>query len=238
MKKTCSLTVLVGLVFLALSGFSQETEIRPVVVGQEMPDFTLPVYQGGQLTLSELKGKNVLIVFPRGYAAEGRWCTICNYRYADLVDDEMTKKLREKYNTEILYVLPYNRDIVKQWLEDMTGQLEKIQEWKNPPEPDKLDEKGKNWMERARKAFPKDLSFEEGNVPVPFPILIDEERKLTKRLGIFMTEWSESKVDQLIPSVYIVDKNGVLQFKYIGQNTWDRPGDAYLAKILEMINKE
>jgi peroxiredoxin len=28
-----------------------------------MPDFTLPVYQGGALTLSSLRGKNVLILF-------------------------------------------------------------------------------------------------------------------------------------------------------------------------------
>jgi peroxiredoxin len=43
-----------------------------------MPDFTLPAYQGGTVTLSALKGKNVMIIFPRGYAAENHWCTIRN----------------------------------------------------------------------------------------------------------------------------------------------------------------
>jgi len=43
-----------------------------------MLDFTLPAYQGGTVTLSALKGKNVMIIFPRGYAAENYWCTICN----------------------------------------------------------------------------------------------------------------------------------------------------------------
>ena len=57
---------------------AQEVETKPVTVGQPMPDFTLPAYQGGTVTLSALKGKNVMIIFPRGYAAENAWCTICN----------------------------------------------------------------------------------------------------------------------------------------------------------------
>lgn len=39
-----------------------------------------------------------------------------------------------------------------------------------------------------------------------------------------------------IPTVYIVDKNGILQFKYLSQNTFDRPGPAYLLKVLDVIN--
>ncbi len=56
---------------LSLPSFSQGAEIKVVTVGQAMPDFTLPVYQGGDLKLSGLKGKNVLIIFPRGYQAPG-----------------------------------------------------------------------------------------------------------------------------------------------------------------------
>jgi hypothetical protein len=177
-----------------------------------------------------------MIIFPRGYAAEGAWCTICNYKYAELIDLEKREQLRKQYNLEILIVLPYNKEIIKQWVEVLPDQLEKIKGWKNPAEPDKLDEKGKMRMERSRKGFPKDLVFEKGNVPTPFPILIDEDRKVTKGLGLFMTEWSGSKVDQVIPSVFIIDKQGVLQFKYIGQNTWDRPGYDYLKTVLGIIN--
>jgi hypothetical protein len=35
----------------------------PAIVGMPMPDFTLPVYGGGTFTLSEHKGKNVLLIF-------------------------------------------------------------------------------------------------------------------------------------------------------------------------------
>jgi len=44
----------------------------------------------------------------------------------------------------------------------------------------------------------------------PFPILIDADRKLSKGLGLFMTEW--------------------------GQNTVDRPEYDYLFKVLEVVN--
>ena len=215
----------------------QRTQIRPVTIGQPMPDFTLPSYQGGEMTLSSLKGKNILLIFPRGLAGEARWCHIDNYRYAELMDFEKKEEIRKKFNAEIIYVLPYTPEIVKKWVESNPEQLQDIEEWKNPTEPEKLDERGKKRMKFFRKAFPKNFAFKEGEVPAPFPILIDAERNVSKGLGIFTTEWSGSKVDQCMSSVFIVDKEGVLQFKYIGQSTWDRPSFEYLIKMLERINK-
>jgi len=213
-----------------------EPRPTPAVVGQPMPDFTLPVYQGGTLTLSSLRGKNVLILFPRGYAAENYWCTICNYKYVELAELEKAQKIREKYNLEILVVFPYTRDVVKTWVEALPGQLESIKERKYPADPAKLDEAGKTRMERSKQIYPKDFSLEKGTVLAPFPILVDGERILSKRLDLFRNEWSGSKVDQNIPSIYIIDAAGVLQFKYLGQNTVDRPGYDYLLKVLEVVN--
>ena len=213
-----------------------EPRPQPAIVGQPMADFTLPVYQGGTLTLSSLRGKNVLILFPRGYAAENYWCTICNYRYVELAELEKAQKIREKYNLEILVVFPYTRDIVKAWLEALPGQLETVRATKNPADPAALDEKAKIRMERFRQLFPADYKLEKGEILAPFPILVDGERTLSKKLDLFRTEWTGSKVDQNIPSVYIVDAAGVLQFKYLGQNTVDRPGYDYLLKVLEVIN--
>jgi peroxiredoxin len=213
-----------------------EPRPTPAIIGQPMPDFTLPVYQGGTLTLSSLRGKNVLILFLRGYAAENYWCTICNYRYVELAELEKAQKIREKYNVEILVVFPYPHDIVKAWLEALPGQLENVKNTKNPADPSKLDDRGKTRMERFRQLFPADFSLEKGTILEPFPILVDGERTLSTKLDLFRTEWSGSKVDQNIPSVYIVDAAGVLQFKYIGQNTVDRPGYDYLLKVLGVIN--
>lgn len=242
MKKKVEVTsfsiALISLVLLSWLAFSQESEIRPATVGQPMPDFSLPSYQGGEVTLSSLKGRNVLLIFPRGFASEARWCHIDNYRYAELMDLEKMGQVRKKHNAEILYVFPYTREVVKEWIERNPEQLEHIENWKNPGDPEKLDERGKRRMEFAKKAFPKIFAFKKGEVPTPFPILIDGERHVSDGLGIFATEWSGSKVDQCISSVFIVDKKGILQFKYIGQNTRDRPSFDYLLKTLERINKE
>jgi peroxiredoxin len=215
-----------------------EPRPQPAIVGQPMADFTLPVYQGGTLTLSSLRGQNVLILFPRGYAAENYWCTICNYRYVELTELEKAQKIQEKYNVKVLVVFPYAPDVVKIWLEALPGQLETIRANKNPADPSKLDERGKARMERSRQIYPNDYSLEKGAILAPFPILVDGERTLSKRLDLFRNEWNGSKVDQSIPSVYIVDAEGILQFKYLGQNTLDRPGYDYLMKVLEVINSK
>ena len=235
MKKTAFFTVIV-LTFACGLAATQEVETKPVTVGQPLPDFTLPAYQGGTVTLSALKGKNVMIIFPRGYAAENAWCTICNYKYAELIELERTREIRKKYNVEVLIVLPYGPDVAKAWVDVLPGQLDKVKERKHPADPAKLDDKGKQTMERYRQLFPLDLSVKKGEVPTPFPILIDADRKLSKSLGLFMTEWGGGKVDQNIPSVYIVDAGGTLQFKYLGQNTVERPEYDYLFKVLEVLN--
>jgi peroxiredoxin len=212
-----------------------EPRPQPAVVGRPMADFTLPVYQGGSLTLSSLRGKNVLLLFPRGYAAENYWCTICNYQYAELAALEKARKLRETYNLEILVVFPYTHDVIKAWLEALPGQLESIRATKNPADPSKLDDRGKARMERFRELFPNDHELEKGEILAPFPILVDGERALSKKLDLFRMEWTGGKVAQNIPSVYIIDAAGVLQFKYIGQSTVDRPGFDYVLKVLDVI---
>lgn len=234
MKKTAIFAIVVA-ASLGLAA-AQETGTNPVTVGQPMPDFSLPAYQGGNVTLSALKGKNVMIIFPRGYAAEGYWCTICNYKYAELIELERTQEIRKKHNVEILIVLPYGPDVVKAWIDVLPAQLDKIRERKHPADPAKLDEEGKQMMERSSRLYPLDLSVKKGEVPTPFPILIDGDKKLSKSLGLFMTEWGGGKADQNIPSIFIVDAGGILQFKYLGQNTVDRPEYDYLFKVLEVIN--
>jgi peroxiredoxin len=211
-------------------------EFKPAIIEQPMSDFTLPVYQGGTATISQFKGKNVMIIFPRGYAAKDYWCTICNYRYVELAEFEKAQQIRKKYNVEILVVFPYSQDIVKSWIEALPDQLEKIRVAKNPPDQDKLDEAGKRRMARSRQFYPKDFSLKKGEILDPFPILVDADRTVSKGLGLFQTEWNGGKVDQNIPSVYILDKNGVLLFKYMGQNTTDRPSYDYLFKVLDVIN--
>lgn len=227
--------IVIILLLIAVQLFAQTSEIRPVSVGQPMPDFTLPEYQGGELTLSQFNGKNVMILFPRGLAGEDHWCHICNYQYAELLELEEKEIIRKKYDLEILYVLPYDKDMIAQWIDKFPEQLGDIEGWKNPADPDNLDESAKRRMGFAKIYFPKSYVFEKGKVPTPFPILVDGDRTVSKGLGIFTEEWGRSKIDQNVPTVFLIDKEGIVRFKYFSQNTFDRPGFEYLLKIMDCM---
>ena len=216
--------------------FAQKAETKPVLLEEPMPNFTLPVLQGGELILSDLKGKNVLLIFPRGLAGKDHWCHVCNYQYAELIELEQKEQFRKRYELEILFVLPYGREMVKEWVEVFPNQLKDLENWRNPSDPGSLDETGNRRMKMANTYFPKNYMYEKGKVPTPFPILIDAERTVTKGLGIFTTEWSGSKIEQNIPTLLILDKKGTVQFKYMSQNTFDRPSAEYLRKFLENLN--
>ena len=211
-------------------------EFKPAVIEQPMADLALPLYQGGELALSSLKGKNVVIIVPRFWADVGYYCTICDYQYMDVVSADETGQFRQKHNAEIVFLFPFGKEDVGKWLATLPAQLEKIKVGKNPPDLTKLDEKGKTRMERWRKLFPKDFSLKPDAIPTPFPIMLDADRKVTKPLGVFSTDWNGAKVEQGIPSVFILNAKGVLMFKYISQNTVDRPSVEYLGKVLDMIN--
>lgn len=225
------------LIVLAFPLFTGSDEIKPVTVLQPMPDFSLPAYQGGEVSVSRLKGKNMLIIFPRGLAGKDHWCHVCNYQYAELAELELKQQIRQKYNVEILFVLPYGKEMVQKWVDKFSDQLADLEKWKNPADADKLDEKGKQRMAMVRKLFPKSFSYEKGQVPLPFPVLIDDGAKVATGLGVFTTEWGGSQIEQNVPTVYVVDKNGILQLKYISQNTFDRPSPEYILKVLSVLNK-
>jgi peroxiredoxin len=214
---------------------AQAPAIAPVSVGATMPDFTLPVYQGGSATLSSLKGKTVILIFPRGYAGQNAWCHVCNYQYSELVDFEAKTGFRANKNVEILFVMPYAKEAIADWVDRYPQQLADLEAWKNPPDPAKLDDAGRARMERSRRVYPKTFTATKGHVPLPFPILVDADRTVSKGLGLFTTEWSGSKAEQNVPTVFVIDRSGVVQFKYHSQNTIDRPGAEYLARVVDWV---
>jgi peroxiredoxin len=220
--------------FLLMSLTTSFNAQSPVTPGDTMPDFKLQSYQGQQVSLSQFKGKNVMLIFPRGKVND-HWCQICHYQYAELADIEKTQEIRKKYNMEILFVLPYTAEEVKEWVLKFPDQMNVIEGWKNPSPPDKLTDGQKKWMEKTRKLFPKKYEYAKENFPVPFPVLIDDKRSLSMKLGLFTTFWDYSYVEQNMSSVFIIDKEGKLQFKYVSQNTFDRPKFDYLFKIMDCM---
>jgi len=47
------------------------------------------------------------------------------------------------------------------------------------------------------------------------------------------TEWDGTNVLQNVPTVYIIDKDGILRFKYLSQSTIDRPSAEYILNYIE-----
>ncbi len=225
------------LALLVLSGLlaAQAPAIRKAYLGQPMSDFELPALDGKTVKLSALKGRNVLLVFPRVFYAVDGDCSICGYQYAELADRCQAGKWREKFNLDVLVVFPFSAEVTRSWISRVPAMLAAVEEWKNPKQEDLKNEQVKRWMEIARQAYPKQYAFAAGAVPMPFPILLDEKREFSRGLDLFREEWSGGKGDQNIPAVFLLDSEGVVRFKLIGQHTLDRPSADYLEKIMAAV---
>lgn len=51
------------------------------------------------------------------------------------------------------------------------------------------------------QVFSKASLTEEGELPLPFPILMDDGAAISKGMDLFSTEWGGSKVEQNVPTV-------------------------------------
>lgn len=231
LKTVFAILVLLGLLAAPLA--AQAAVIKKAYLGQPMSDFELSTLDGKMVKLLALKGRNVMLVFPRVFYAAGGDCSICGYQYAELADWFQAGKWQEKFNLEVLYVFPFSSEVTRSWIGRIPVMLEAVEGWKNPKEEDLKNEAVGKWRDLARQAYPKKYAF--ATVPMTFPILIDEKRELSSGLDLFREEWSGGKGEQNIPAIFILDKDGVVRFKFIGQHTVDRPDAAYLEKMMRAV---
>lgn len=231
LKTAFAILVLLGLLAAPLA--AQTAVIKKAYLGQPMSDFELSTLDGKTVKLSALKGRNVMLVFPRVFYAAGGDCSICGYQYAELADFYQAGKWQEKFNLEVLYVFPFSSEVIRSWISRIPAMLEAVEGWKNPKEEDLKNEAIRKWMDLARQTYPKKYAFAANSTP--FPILVDEKRELSRGLDLFREEWSGGKGEQNIPAIFILDKEGVVRFKFIGQHTVDRPGAAYLEKMMQAV---
>ncbi len=227
-------------IFLLFSffGYSQNNQVRVGIVGEKFSDFTLKTYQGGEISTGKLRGKNLLLISSRGKYTDRYWCGICFYQYAEFANLQTTKDICKKYNMEIVFLLPYNRDSIVGWEKNFANGLAYIEHVKHPADTTQLSSGQKDWMRFAQKRFPRKFTYPDNKIPLVLPIVMDEKQEVSKGLDISRTEWDGTKTLQNVPLIYYIDKEGILQFKYISQSTTDRPTADYILKMIESIQKK
>lgn len=68
MTRTIVVSILIAIALVNATTARSQTRAKSVAVGDTAPDFTLVDHHGKNVTLSESKGKNpVVVVFYRGY---------------------------------------------------------------------------------------------------------------------------------------------------------------------------
>ena len=220
------------LVIFSVNLSSQKKPLDLAIIGEPLKDFTLPVYNGGEFKLSTETGKNLLLIFPRGYYDKDVWCDICTYEYLDLIDVFYNNHLAEKYNLDLVFILPYDTSTIRKWLEDLPEVYLGLEAGKHLADT-LTNEKSMTWVHFATRHYPKTFNVQEGDAPQPFRILSDVNHQLSERLDIFRTEWWGTTVDQNMPTLILLDTKGIVQFKYISQHTIDRSSSSYLIKIMD-----
>jgi peroxiredoxin len=211
---------------------AQQNAISLPMIDQTVSDFGLTDQNGKTVLLSDFKGKNVMLIFPRGMVEKDYWCQICHYQYADIADLEKISSIRKKYNLEVLFILPYTTDSVKNWIKMFPKQMEIIDNWKYPKDSSNLSEGAIKWANTTRELLPKKMVFDPNNIETPFSILADSQRLVSNGFKLYK---NEPDAPQNTPAIYIIDKKGKLRFKYICQNTTDRPTFQYLFQIIEKM---
>jgi alkyl hydroperoxide reductase subunit AhpC len=119
-------------------------------------------------------------------------------------------------------VLPYGRNEVAEWASIIPKQVANVDRWR---------QQVKAW----RDLLPRPVVFTDGPGATPFPILGDADQAVSKRLGLFTLEWDRAEVDQNVSAVFVVDRTGVVRFKYMSQNTFDRPSASYIVQVIQRL---
>jgi len=222
------------LLFMVSNLLAQKSVLEPIGIGETMGDFTLDTYQGDKFSLNDYKDKNVMMIFPRGKVLPHLWCPICYYQYAEIAELNNLKKLEKKHNLKIVYVLSHPKDSIDAWRNAANKGLQMIENWKYP-KGDSIPEGTLRWAEYVKEFFPKNYIRKDGKFDLPITILMDNKKELAKGLMLLKEEWGGTKVEQTMPTVFILDKEAKVRFKYHSQYTNDRPIAEYLAEVLEKM---
>ena len=69
---------------------------------------------------------------------------------------------------------------------------------------------------------------------LPFHILVDESREVTKRYGVWhrmgVDAWNISR-----PALFVIDKTGVIRAVFVGESQEEFPGPDEIARALDAL---
>jgi len=227
-------TIIIALLLISTI-YAQNENVFPVTINEKFPEITLKSLEGNDVEINKLEAENILLIFPRGKVTEDIWCPICHYQYLELVQKDMEISFKENYDLDIFFVLPYSSDSLQSWINAMSTSLQTIENWKNPQGENSQNVNVIAWAEYSREFFPISFEHNNENFELHFPILFDPERKVSEGLMIFREEWGGTEVDQNVPTIFLLDKDRKVRYKYFSQYTNDRPDANYLTEYLDFI---
>lgn len=67
---------------------------------------------------------------------------------------------------------------------------------------------------------------------VPFPVVLDPDRQFARD---YFIEKPTEKMTEVFPATFLIDQNGILRFKYVGMDPYDRPPIEHLEEILNVV---
>lgn len=229
MKKILLLIIIISAVN------AQNENIFPVTLNEKMPELTLTNSEGELININQVENNNILLIFPRGRVTADIWCPICHYQYLEMIEIANNNKLENKYDMAIFFVLPYSADTLQSWLDAIPRSLQTIENWKYPKGDNATNPNVIAWSEYSKEFFPYSFKYDETTFKTEIPILFDADRKVSEGLQIFRNEWGGTKVDQNVPTIFLLDKDRKVRLKYFSQYTNDRLSGDYIVKYLKKM---
>ncbi len=219
------------------NAFCQNENVIPVQVKEKFPDITLTSSNGELVNLPGKSGRNIMLIFIRGKVTPTIWCPICHYQYLEMVDAVEKTNFTKKYDMDIYFVMPYITDSLQNWINAFPQSLSTIEGWKNPENQQDLTQPAREWMDYTRKFFPDNFKYNPDKFKLKLPVMFDPDQKVSNGLMLYKQEWGGTKVEQNVPTIFIIDKKGKVHFKYYSQYTNDRPDADYLIEFIKKTMK-
>lgn len=82
------------------------------------------------------------------------------------------ENVKEKYNLEITFILPYDTKTIEKWLLDMPEGNDYLVK-SNNNDLTNASEKEKRWVAYLNKFYYKEFDYKQGGVPELYKILVD-----------------------------------------------------------------